>query len=59
MEINQRKDEGDMEGFERGSKYRLNFNIWKTEREWRLQKMHEAISKKQHGARKGGQGARK
>ena len=35
MEINQRKEEGDMEGFERGSKYRLEFNIWKTEREWR------------------------
>ena len=31
MELKQRKDEGDMEGFERGSNYRLRFNIWKTE----------------------------
>ena len=44
MEIKQREDEGDMESFERGSKYCLKFNIWKTEREWRLQKMHEAKS---------------
>ena len=27
MEIKQRKDEGDMEGIERGSNYRLRFNI--------------------------------
>ena len=44
MKINQRKDEGDMESFKRGSKYRLEFNIWKTERKWELQKMHEAKS---------------
>ena len=44
MEIYQRKDKGDMEGFERGLKYCLEFNIWKTEREWKLQKMHEAKS---------------
>ena len=44
MEINQRKDEGEMEGFERSSKYCLEFNIWKTEKEWKLQKMHEAKS---------------
>ena len=42
MEIKQRKDEGDMEGIERGSNYRLRFNIWRTEREWKLQRMHEA-----------------
>ena len=42
IEIKQREDEGDMESFERGSKYCLKFNIWKTEREWRLQKMHKA-----------------
>ena len=44
MEISQRIDEGDMEGFEEGSKYRLEFNIWKTEREWELLKRHEAKS---------------
>ena len=33
-----------MEGFERGSKYCLEFNIWKTEREWKLQKIYEAKS---------------
>ena len=44
MEISQRKDEGDMKGFEEGSKYRLEFNIWKTEREWELMKRHEAKS---------------
>ena len=33
MEINQRKNEGGMECFEEGSKYRLEFNNWKTERE--------------------------
>ena len=44
MKIKQREDEGDMESFERGSKYCLEFNIWKTEREWRLQKMHGAKS---------------
>ena len=44
MEINQRKNEGDMEGFEEGSKYRLQFNIWKTERDWNLQKVNEANS---------------
>ena len=42
MEINQRKNEGGMECFEEVSKNRLEFNNWKTEREWKLQKMHEA-----------------
>ena len=44
MEIKQREDDGDMEKFERGSKYCMKCNIWKTEREWRLQKMHKAKS---------------
>ena len=44
MEITQRMDEGDMEVFEEGSKYRLELNIWKTEREWQLMKRHEAKS---------------
>ena len=42
MEITQRKDEGDLEGHEKGSNYRLRFNIWKTEQEWKFQKDHEA-----------------
>ena len=33
-----------MKGFEEGSKYRLEFNIWNTEREWELMKRHEAKS---------------
>ena len=33
-----------MEGFEEGSKHCLQFNIWRTEREWKLQKIHEANS---------------
>jgi hypothetical protein len=33
-----------MEGFEEGSKYRLQFNILKTERDWNLQKVNEANS---------------
>ena len=33
IEISKRKVEGDMGGFEEGSKYRLEVNIWKTERE--------------------------
>ena len=32
MEIRQREAEGDREGFEEGSKYRLEFDIWKTEK---------------------------
>ena len=45
MELKQRKDDGDMDGFERGSNYRLRFNIWRTKREWKLQRMHEAKTK--------------
>ena len=35
MEIREREAEGDREGFEVGSKYRLEFNIWKTENDWK------------------------
>ena len=42
MELKQRKDEGDQEGYEEGSNYRLKFNIWKTEQDWKFQKEHEA-----------------
>ena len=42
MEITQRKNEGDLEGHEKGLNFRLRFNIWKTEKEWKFQKEHEA-----------------
>ena len=42
MEITQRKNEGDLEGQEKGSNFRLRFNIWKTEKEWKFWKEHEA-----------------
>ena len=42
MEITQRKNEGDLEGHEKGSNFRLRFNIWKTEKEWKFHKEHEA-----------------
>ena len=41
MEICQREAEGDREGFEECSKYRLEFNIWKTEKEWKTLTKHE------------------
>ena len=33
MEFIQRKNEGDLEGYEEGSEYWLKFNIWKTEQD--------------------------
>ena len=33
MELIQRKNGGDLEGYEEGSEYWLKFNIWKTEQD--------------------------
>ena len=44
MEMTQRKNKGDLEGFEEGSNYRLQFNIWKIETDWNLLKRNEANS---------------
>ena len=41
LEMNQRKAEGDNEGFKEGSKLRLMFNIWKTEKDWSDLTKHE------------------
>ena len=38
IELNQRKKEGDEEGFEEGSLCWLKFNIWKVEQEWKVEK---------------------
>ena len=42
MEITQRKNERDLEGFEEGSNYRLKFNIWKIKTDWNLLKRNAA-----------------
>ena len=35
IEIRQRRNKGDNEGYECGSKHQLMFNIWKVEKDWR------------------------
>ena len=35
IELRQRRNEGDNEGYECGSKHQLMFNLWKVEKDWR------------------------
>ena len=42
MELNQRKKEGDEEGFEEGSLHWLKFKIWKVEQEWKEEQAEAA-----------------
>ena len=42
MELNQRKKEGDEEGFEKSSHHWLKFNIWKVEQELEAEKAEAA-----------------
>ena len=41
IEIRQRRNEGENEGYECGSKHQLMFNIWKVEKDWRSLTRHE------------------
>ena len=38
MELKQREQEGDTEGFEAGSEHWLKFKIWKVEQDWKKTK---------------------
>ena len=50
MELENRRKEGDTEGFEEGSEYWLKFKIWKLEQDWNEKQADEAKTKSKAGA---------